>query len=132
VDQIERLVPVPAAILELLARRNEIVWTAADAQAEREPPAGNLVDAGGLLRQQHWIARRPEQHIGQQPDPIRHCGSCGQGDQRIVVRIGDPVDRGERAETALLGAPCPLDQGAPLCAGNGVGEPDTDMHTILL
>jgi hypothetical protein len=45
-----------------------------------------------------------------------------------VVRIDQPVERAERGEAGLVGAPCPVEDLAALHAGNRRGQPDANLH----
>jgi hypothetical protein len=110
VQQVQGGVELPAAGVHVAAHGGVVVRAAADREAEGEPPAGQLVQACRGLGQQHRRVDRGEQDVGRQADPAGRAGSGGQGGERVMARVGDTVDGGERREAPFLRAPRPLQQ----------------------
>jgi hypothetical protein len=110
VEQLELLVPAPAARVEILAADSEVILPAADAYAEDEAATGQLVEAGGLLRKQHHVSSGAQQHVGEEADALRCAGSGRQRHQLLVVRVGDPAKRAEGGEAQRLGPDGEVDQ----------------------
>ena len=71
---------------------------------------------------------RGEQDRGDELDALGHRAGRGERDQRLVVAVGDPVDRPEAGEAARLGAPGPLQQLLACGAPDGRGQADSDVH----
>jgi hypothetical protein len=98
-----------------------VVRPRADPDPERESTFRDLVDAGGLLRQQDRVPRRGEQDVREQTDPLGDGGGRGMRDQRLVRGERDPVDGRERGEPSLLGPPGPVDEQPPVERADRVG-----------
>ena len=89
----------------------EVVLAAPDGDAEHEAPARQHVERGGLLGEHRAVgAGGREQDRGREADPLGHRGRRGEGDQRVVARVHDAVDRAQRREAARLRPPGPLQQ----------------------
>ena len=131
VQQLQVGVEAPAAVGEGPAGRLVVVGPATHPEAEGEAAARELVDAGGHLGQQHRVVGRPQQDVGDQADPVGHGRRRGQGGQRVIARVGDPVDGGQRGEAALLGPPGPGDRQVPGDLQDGVRKADADLHVVL-
>jgi len=71
-------VEVPPARHERAAGRREVVGSPTHTEAERQPTAGELVDARRRLRQQQRRVDRGQQDVGHQADPAGGTGRCGQ------------------------------------------------------
>jgi hypothetical protein len=78
VHQLELLIEPPPALLELALACLEVVLAAAHGHPEDEPPRRQLIDARGLLRQQHRRPGRSEQDVGEQAHALRHRGGRGE------------------------------------------------------
>ena len=131
VQQLQVGVEPPAPVGEGPAGQLVVVGPATHPEAEGEAAARELVDAGRHLGQQHRVVGRPEQDVGDQADPLGHGRRRGQDGQRVVARVGDPVDGGQRGEAALLGPPGPGDRQAPGDLQDGVRKADADPHVAL-
>ena len=63
-----------------------------------------------------------------EPDPLGHRGGGGERDKRLVVAVGDAVDRAEALEAARLRPARPLGQLGPVVPGTALGRPiDTSI-----
>jgi hypothetical protein len=136
-------VPDPAqlgeAVVEDLAvslcRRaagGEVVGPASDAEARGEPAAGDQVDRGELLGEQHRVVAPADvEDAGEQLDAFGHGGGDAERDQRVEDVVDEAVDRPQGVEAdalALLRPPRELARRAP---GNGVRQTDSDSHEKL-
>ena len=114
--QPDRLVGAAAAALERDAHEVELVAVPADADAEREAAAGELLQRRDLLREVHRVVQRQEHDRRPEPDPLRPAGDPAERDERVVdaaVRVDalgaddDVLGRPDRVEAELLGQPRP-------------------------
>ena len=78
--------------MEILVQADELHLVPADADAEPEPPAGQHVEARRLLRHQHRLALRQDQHADGEADTLRAAGEEPEQHERIVVRVGGGAD----------------------------------------
>jgi hypothetical protein len=132
VQQLQVGVEAPAAVVEGPAGELVVVGPAADPNAEGEAALGDLVEAGRDLGQMDRLVERGQEHVGEQPDPLGHGRGRGQGGERVIARVGDPVDGGQRGEATLLGPPGPVDHEPPWDLQHRVGKADADLHEGVL
>ena len=106
VEQLQVGVEAAATVAERPLGQLEVVGAAADPQPEGEAALRDLVEAGRHLGQQHRVVERLQEHVGEQADPLGHGRGRGQGGQRVVARVGDPVDggQGEKPRASALRA----------------------------
>ena len=78
--------------MEILVQADELHLVPADADAKAEPPAAQHVEAGGLLRHQHRLALRQDQHADGEADALGAAGQESEQHERIVVRVGGGAD----------------------------------------
>src|SRR2546425_587722 len=70
------------------------------------PPAGDVVQRGELFREKDRVRpQRPEQNGRREPDPLGHGRDRREREDRLEVRVDDPVDRAEAGETSSI---CPF------------------------
>jgi hypothetical protein len=131
VEQLQVGVEAPAAVGERPAGELVVVGPVAHTDAEGEAATRELVEAGCHLGQGHRAVGGPEEDVGEQADPLGDGRCRRQHGERVVARVGDPVDRGQRREAALLGPPGPVDHQPPGDVEDGVGKPDADLHARL-
>ena len=127
-DEVQVAVPPLSPVVPAEADNVEVVLAPADAEPEDEPAAGKPVHARRLLGQEDGVARRAEQDVREQADPLGHRGRRGQRGQGLVAGEGDAVDRGEGREARRVRAPRELDQVGPARLADAVGQPDADLH----
>lgn len=73
-----------------------VVLAAADPDAEGEAAAREVVEGGGLLRQQCGPVQGCEQYLGLYADAVGGAGEGGQGDEWFGVRVGSWTGSGDR------------------------------------
>ena len=78
--------------MEVFVQPDELNLVPADADAEAEPSAAQHVEARRLLRHQHRLALRQDQHADGEADALRAAGQEAEQDERIVIRIGGGAD----------------------------------------
>jgi hypothetical protein len=132
VQQLQVLVEAPPAVVEGAAGELVVVGAAAHPQAKGEATLRDLVQAGCDLGQVDRLVGRGQQHVGEQADPVGRGRGHGEGGQRVVARVGDPVDGGQRGEAALLRPPGPVDHEPPGNPQDRVGKADADLHAVVL
>jgi hypothetical protein len=122
--------PAPA---EVDAAGLEVVRPTPRSQAQGEAPTRQRVDRGGLLGQQRRV--RPErgnENVGDQLDPLGHRRGRGKSDQRLIVRIDEPVQGPKAGKANLLGALRPLHYPGPVDPAHRVRKPDSHLHRMFL
>ena len=132
----------------------ELLLEPADADAESHATAGEHVEGGQLLGQDHRVPLGHDQDAGRQVDGRGHPGQVRQPDQRIgdrgvvvarhlprrVIGVGRLVAGGhdhvldgpERLEAHLFGPSGEGGGAVRLGEGSGVGEDDAEVHGVSL
>jgi len=95
VQQLQVGVEPPAAVVERPAGQLVVVGAAADTEAEGEAAVREPVEAGRHLRQEHRAVDGLQEDVGEQADPLGGGRGRGQHGERVVARVGDPVDGGQ-------------------------------------
>jgi hypothetical protein len=125
----EHLLEHSPAGVEVHPRRRIVVLAPADGDAERQATVRDVVERRRLLGHERGVDAVGSDEDGRhEPDPLGHRRCRREGDQRLVVRIDDPVERREAREPARLRAPRPLEQLIALDARDRGGQSDGDVH----
>ena len=84
-----------AALLERHGHRVELLAQPADADAEVDPPAGQVVEVDHLLGRVHGVALGHEADAGAEPDAVGDGGQVGERGERLeqagVAAAGEPA-----------------------------------------
>ena len=88
VEDVQHLVEHLGAAVVGHAEGGEVHLLVADAQAQHQPPAGEVVEHDRVLGQAHRVVQRPGQHGGADPDARGLGGQVGQHQQRRDDRPG--------------------------------------------
>ena len=85
-DREQVLVGQPTAVAERDAERAELLRGPADAHAEDQPAAAEVVEVGGHPGDQQRVPVGHDQHGGAEPDLAGEAGQPGQRGERLVER----------------------------------------------
>jgi hypothetical protein len=90
--------------------------------ADNQPPFGDPVQCGQLVRQQDRVTQRGQQHRDAERDPLRARGRGGEDQQRVGTGPGHRAVTGpDGVESQRLSEPCLPDQWIQLVvAANGL------------
>src|SRR5215207_2436203 len=111
----------------------DLVVVLAGAEGDAEDgaaAAGEGIEGEDLLGQQGGIlTQRPENDVRCEADALGDRRGRGEGDDGLVARVDDAVDRAEGAEAGFLGGPSPVGELLTGGACNRVGKSDAELHS---
>ena len=106
-----------------------IVVARAEAETERQAAARERIERRGLLGEDERVGpQRRDQNRCHEPNAARGPGHGSERDERLEVRVDEPVDDADAAEAHLFGPSRPVEDAAAARARDRGGQTDADPH----
>src|SRR5436309_14314613 len=117
------MVERPPACVRRKRAQLVVVVARAEAETERQTSVRERIERRGLLREDERV--RPQwcdENLRHEPNATRGAGDRSERNERLEVRVDEPVDDADAAETRLLSPSRPVEDALAACAADRGGQ----------